>query len=75
MSYLIDTNTIIFFFHGKYRIREKIAAVGLENCFVSEITIAELFYGAYYSDNPEQNRSQTQQMIESFKIIPISEAL
>ena len=33
-------------FKNKQGIREKILDVSLTNCFVSEITLAELFYGA-----------------------------
>lgn len=44
-KYLLDTNICIFLLRGKYYIDEKIDAVGgLENCFISEITVAELKY-------------------------------
>ena len=45
-QYLLDTNIIIFLLRSKHRIHEKIAFVGLNNCFISEITLAELKVGA-----------------------------
>lgn len=42
--YLLDTNICISMFKDKYGIRQKILDVSLKNCFVSEITIAELFF-------------------------------
>lgn len=46
MKYLLDTNICIFLLRGEYNVDKKIDSVGLENCYISEITIAELKYGA-----------------------------
>ena len=43
--YLLDTNICIFYLKGEFGIREQIQSVGLANCFLSEITIAELLFG------------------------------
>ncbi|WP_288909981.1 PIN domain-containing protein [uncultured Bacteroides sp.] len=45
-KYLLDTNICIFLLRGKYDVDKKIDQVGLENCCISEITVAELKYGA-----------------------------
>ena len=42
----MDLFLIIFFLKGKYKIKDKLKETGIENCFISEITIAELKYGA-----------------------------
>lgn len=70
-KYLLDTNICIFFMKGKYELDKKIMQVGLENCYISEITVAELLYGAYHSKN-ERHISETKQFINEFAIIPIS---
>ena len=44
--YLLDTNVLIAMFRGNRDVRGNILKAGFENCFVSEISIAELFYGA-----------------------------
>ncbi|RZK24991.1 MAG: type II toxin-antitoxin system VapC family toxin, partial [Hymenobacter sp.] len=43
--YLLDTNICVHYLKGELGIRERVRAVGLANCFLSEITIAELLFG------------------------------
>ncbi|HEX8327081.1 MAG TPA: type II toxin-antitoxin system VapC family toxin [Hymenobacter sp.] len=43
--YLLDINICVFYLKGEFGIRERIQSVGLVNCFLSEITIAELLFG------------------------------
>ena len=43
--YLLDTCICVYLLRGKYDVARKIDAVGLENCYISEITVAELKYG------------------------------
>ena len=45
MNYLLDTNIIIFWLKGRFNISEKIVEVGLFNCYVSDVTVAELKFG------------------------------
>jgi tRNA(fMet)-specific endonuclease VapC len=46
MPYLLDTSTCVFFLRGKLAFDEKIKERGRENCYISEITVFELCYGA-----------------------------
>lgn len=41
-KYLLDTNICIYHIKGLFDIDKKIARVGIENCFLSEITINDL---------------------------------
>lgn len=43
--YLLDTNICIHFMKDEYGIPTKIAQIGSENCFTSEVVILELLYG------------------------------
>lgn len=51
MKYLLDTNICIHFFRGKYNLIDKFIEVDLKNCAISEITLAELTFGAENSNN------------------------
>ncbi len=73
--YLLDTNICIFYLNGKYSLDEKIEEVGLENCFVSEITIAELKFGAENSLHVERNRKVVVNFQSKIQAIPIFNAL
>jgi tRNA(fMet)-specific endonuclease VapC len=44
-QYLLDTNICIHWSKDEFGLRQKIKQVGVENCFLSELTIAELIYG------------------------------
>ncbi len=69
--YLLDTNIIIFYFRGKYNLDRKIDKIGIENCFVSEITVAELRFGAAKSSNPQKNREIVDEFEKNISVIPI----
>ena len=71
MKYLLDTNTCIFFLRGKLKLDEIIKEKGLENCFISEITVAELRFGAENSDNPSKSHKVVDTFISGISIIPI----
>lgn len=75
MAYLLDSDICIFFLRGKYNIDKKIEEVGKDNCFVSEITIAELKFGAANSDDPEKHRALVQEFEKEFQILPIFSVL
>lgn len=70
-KYLLETNIAIFFLKGQCNLYEKITGVGLSNCFVSEITIAELKYGAEKSQQVEKRRREVLDFEYIFQIIPI----
>ncbi len=44
-KYLLDTNICIYFIKGQFELNKKIAEVGEQNCFISEMTIAKLKFG------------------------------
>lgn len=73
--YLLDTDTCVHFLQGRYGISDKIEEVGKDNCFVSEITVAELFFGAANSQDPEKHFQEVETFQKSFKIIPIHNIL
>ncbi|MCO6480129.1 MAG: type II toxin-antitoxin system VapC family toxin [Phaeodactylibacter sp.] len=75
MSHLLDTNIVIFFFKGKYGIEEKLDAVGIGNCLISEITLAELKYGALYSQQPKKHIKEIEALLEFIRVMPITSAI
>ena len=74
-KYLLDTNICIFCMRGMFEMNRKIALAGISNCFLSEITVAELYYGAENSKNPKKTMRQTEEFVSLFNIIPISNSL
>ena len=58
-----------------YQLDQKIIKVGIENCFISEVTVAELKYGVENSKTPEIMRPLVNAFIPKFTVIPIYDAL
>jgi tRNA(fMet)-specific endonuclease VapC len=74
-KYLLDTNICAYFLNGKFNLQEKIDEIGIENCLVSEITIAELKYGVEKSTHKDKNRKTIELFQSKFNILPIFPAL
>jgi tRNA(fMet)-specific endonuclease VapC len=75
MRYLLDTNICIYFLKGKFGLIEKIEKVGFENFYISEITLAELKFGAEKSEYPSKNHKTIQDFADKVKLIPIFKAI
>ncbi len=75
MKYLLDSNICIHFFRGKFGVIDKLSSVGLRNCAISEITLAELVFGAENSDNPEKNYEIIEKFINHLTILPIFDSI
>ena len=75
--YLLDTNICIFLLRGTYDVDKMLDAVGLENCCISEITAAELKYGAELGRRKglKQRAQQLEKLLSSMEILPIGKAI
>lgn len=71
MAYLLDTNLCVFFLRGKMDLDETMKEKGRENCYISEITVFELRFGAENSDNTEKSHKAVDDFINGLSIIPI----
>lgn len=75
MNYLLDTNICIHYFKGQYGLKDKIEKIGFKNFAISEITLAELIYGAEKSQQKEKNTKVVDDFSEKITIIPILDSL
>lgn len=76
-KYLLDSNICIFLLRGKYNVDKKIDKVGFENCYISEITVAELKYGAELGQRKglSQRMSDLENFIASIHVLSITGTL
>ena len=74
-KYLLDTNICIYFLKNQYGVTEHIKAVGNNNCFISDITLAELYFGASNSGHKEQKMRGVKAIEKYFTVISIQKAL
>lgn len=74
MAYLLETTVCIALIRGVRQVVDKILSVGEENCAVSEMTIAELYYGAVKSGR-KSHLDDVQFIMDAFEIVPVFTSL
>lgn len=71
----MDTNICVHFMKNEHDIPEKIAEIGLEKCFISEIALLELLYGVANSatQKKQENALRLHMFLQHFerRILPI----
>jgi tRNA(fMet)-specific endonuclease VapC len=75
MKYLLDTNICIHFFRGRFNLSEKFISEGIDQFAISEITLAELVFGAENSSNPLVNLQLIDDFSSQLTILPIFDAI
>ena len=55
MKYLLDTNICIYLLNGNKSLKKKVKETGVFSLAISNATLAELYFGAYYSKKVEEN--------------------
>lgn len=71
-GYLLDTNICIFAFRDKHGINERIELCGAKKCFVSDVTVMELRYGAYNSLKTKENLAVIDDFLKKVKVVPFA---
>lgn len=69
-KYLLDTTVCIALIRHNPQVVETILNIGEENCYVSEITIAELYYGASKSGRASHFRD-VMLIKDVFEVVPL----
>lgn len=60
---------------GRFGLIEKFKEAGLNNCFISEIILAELKFGVQSSQQIDKNAETLSKFLSNLKILPIIQAL
>ena len=74
-QYLLDTCICAYLLRDKQNVRERINAVGFDNCYISEMTIAELKYGKAYGQlkgGPKYREQPLKKFFEAIKVLRIA---
>jgi tRNA(fMet)-specific endonuclease VapC len=74
-KYIIDTNTCIEYFKHRHGVPERMNQVSLDDLCISEVTIAELLYGAVHSKSVDRHLREVRELQRDITILPISDTL
>ncbi len=69
MKYLFDTDILIYWLKGNQAIERKAVTTGLENIGYSIISLAELYFGAYNSEQIDKNLQAIQIVQQKLPLI------
>lgn len=72
-KYILDTCTWIEFFHERNGVKEHVDGMDPDQIFASEITLAELTYGAINSSDYERHIKEPQWLRQYITVFPISD--
>ena len=70
-GYILDTDTWIEYFHHRGGVDVHIVETPTGQIFASEVSIAELTYGALHSNAVEKHLKEPREIEESFTVLPL----
>ena len=74
-KYIIDTNTCIEYFKRRNGVPERMNQENRDDLCVSEVTIAELLYGAIHSKSVDRHLREVRELQRDIAVVPISEVI
>ena len=74
-KYIIDTNTCIEYFKHRNGVPERMDQESRDDLCVSEVTIAELLYGAIHSKSVNRHLREVRELQRDIAVLPISEVI
>ena len=72
MTYLLDTDTCIYWIKDINSVRNKVKEIGWEQICICSITVAELYFGAYNSQRVVENLNRAEEFIQNLPVVPLT---
>lgn len=73
MKYLLDTNICIYLLNGNEVLEEKVREIGVFSIYISNVTLAELYFGAYNSRKVDANLERINLFKKNLTVYPDSD--
>ena len=70
-KYLLDTCVCISMFRNEGNVRDTLRRIGTKNCYISEITVAELYFGLAKSSEKQRKMEDIREVQRLFRVIPV----
>jgi tRNA(fMet)-specific endonuclease VapC len=74
-GFLLDTNICIFALRDKYGVNERLEEIGRKRCYVSDVTVMELRFGAYKSEKKDENLRIVNDFINKLIVVPFADTI
>ena len=73
--FLLDTNTVIYFFKGKGRVRERLSATRPADVSMSAVSLYEIEVGIAKSVQPAKRRKQLDTFLAVVPVVPFDRSV
>ena len=74
-GFLLDTNICIFALRDKYGVNERLEEIGRKRCYVSDVTVMELRFGAYKSEKKDENLRIVNDFVNKLIVVPFADTI
>ena len=74
-KYLLDTSICVFLFRDNHDVAQRMNKIGRERCFICDVVLAELRYGAYKSDRTVENLKLIDDFVREIKVLPFADSI
>lgn len=74
MTYLLDTDTLVFYLRGRAEVREKLLSVSSNDLCTSSVCIGELYYGAAKSQRRAERKAEVDSLKRVLLVLPFGVA-
>ena len=74
-KYLLDTSICVFLFRNNHEVAQRLNKIGHKRCFISDVVLAELRYGAYKSNRTEENLKLIDDFVKEVKVLPFADSI
>lgn len=71
MTYLLDTDTCVYWLRGRPAVQARVAEVSTEELSISVVTLAELRYGADCSTERDANHQAIDDFVSGVTVLPV----
>ena len=75
MTFLLDTDTCVYWLRGQPAVQARLAAVSIEELSISVITLAELRYGADCSTGRDANHRAIDDFVSGVTVLPVDASI
>ena len=74
-GYLLDTSICVYLFRGNREVMQRLNEIGLEQCYICDVVLAELRYGAYISNYVDDNLKMIDDFIKEVQVLPFADSI
>ena len=73
LRYLVDTDWVIHYLNGHANIIRRLNSLSDQGCALSIISLAELYEGVYFSNNPTKNAQSLSDFLRGMSVLGIDD--